>query len=562
MVHSSSSLNDAPGGGGNGSGGSRPRRPRTSLRVRNVAEGVVYHLVFEGDVQRLSGRQLRHHLAQICRIPPAEQELLVRGAVFAADVLGSAVGLQQDDTVELVRREGGYTTTDVSAAAAELAPFQKKNRGYSAATASSLRPSTDAGTMSPEALNNDDVGNGERGTSFPSPTATTVRSSVPPPHTRSSSTSRQDPGLRRGGAAEAHVAYAASSMGSTATSTTRIAPSPERLIEQHRQPPVQRPHCHDSMQDGSQLQLWTSATTLSSFPAGGLDGEGESPRPHMPSKAAARSAPPLPPLSHHQHRPAAQLLRPHSVERSPLNSSAYYGDSGVHRPSYEVPSPYEQQRRRPPERVLEEREAVEYAHHAFSPPPPQSQPYGTRNGLNQSHMDRRQSGSSGVSRPRPSYSFDTSTAAAVAGETPPPSHLDPSVLQHHSVISAAPARYIPVRADDLETLLDEQDYIWQMEEYRFRTERLNRLNALQNRQRELAFEAARYDQAVAVVSRQLQRERRKLTELQDAMSQHTSSLNRSRKRSAKEGCARCGGVESYEDEGGDDAASEVIEVDI
>ncbi|CBZ28305.1 conserved hypothetical protein [Leishmania mexicana MHOM/GT/2001/U1103] len=90
-------------------------------------------------------------------------------------------------------------------------------------------------------------------------------------------------------------------------------------------------------------------------------------------------------------------------------------------------------------------------------------------------------------------------------------------------VSAPVARSAVIRADELETILDEQNYIWQMEEYRFRTERQKRLTALQHRQHELTLESARYDQAVAEVERQLARERQRLEELQRVMAHNATT---------------------------------------
>ncbi|CAG9576811.1 conserved hypothetical protein [Leishmania major strain Friedlin] len=90
-------------------------------------------------------------------------------------------------------------------------------------------------------------------------------------------------------------------------------------------------------------------------------------------------------------------------------------------------------------------------------------------------------------------------------------------------VSALVARGAVIRADELETILDEQNYIWQMEEYRFRTERQKRLTALQHRQHELMLESARYDQAVAEVERQLARERQRLEELRQMMARNATT---------------------------------------
>lgn len=529
-----SSSSNSPNGGGEDPG---RHRPRMSLRVRNMAEGVVYHLVFEGDVRRLSGRQLRHHLAHICHIPPAEQQLFVRGERFTADMLGAAVGLQQEDIVDLMRGEplnerDPKSNSSISVpAAVGLSAGRNGRRSRSiAATASSLRPSTDAGTLSPEAPNdNDDDAYPRRGRTHPHTAAGTAMSYV------------------RGAAA----AHPTSSVGSTATTNTRKAPSPERLVEQQEQSrrphPSPRPspqqrqqgrqqHYDGSMQDDSKLPLWTSATTLSSFSGSRRDrydaynnNNGQSPRPQAPPHY---KAPP------HSTYPSPPQPQPLNAEPSPNDSSVFYS-ANHRRPSYEVPLPHQhQQRQQQRQQQLQQ----------------QQQGCGARNGLNQSRMEHVRGASPlsfSSSPPLPTYSssfFDANDTASQRG----------------GAVAAArtpQARYVPVCADDLEMLLDEQDYIWRMEEYRFRTERLNRLTALQNHQRELAFEATRYDQAVAVVSSQLQRERRKLAELQEAMSHHTDSLNRfsrlDEKSHMQHGLSSTDGGEEE-----DDHMSEVIDVDV
>ncbi|KPI89934.1 hypothetical protein ABL78_1006 [Leptomonas seymouri] len=546
--------------------------PRTSLRVRNVSEGVVYHLVFEGNLQRLSGRQLRHHLAQICHVPPSEQHLFVHGAAFPAMALGASVGLRQDDTVELVRASDHRGSSGGGAGRSPSLP--NAHRGQSAVAASSLRPSTDAQTMSPASPYDDTYG-GVRGFAQPLP-----------PNSSPAFPSRQ-PTLGGGGAA---------AVGHTATPNSLIAPSPNRLIEgswsPHRAQRQQQPYQHgdvrtsrqprsaetrrslptaegaslqfqqqqqhqqeqqgtESTQDDSQLPLRTSATNLSLLPGGYQTEEGGSPHPHMPSKGAGSgpARPPDPP--------------PPIAERSRVDASEYYDSSGYYRPSYEVPSPYEPQRRRPrpsqqhPQRAYDLQAERMPVHPSSDHPAQRQQQDGTRNGLNQSRMGPVLSGSASVGRTHRSPLLSSSLPL----QAPPPFPCAAEALQHHSAHPAATAgapsaRYASIRADDLATLLDEQDYIWRMEEYRFRTERVNRFTALQNRQRELAFEAARCDEAVAEVAGQLQRERRKLMELQEAMSRRATSLGRFNKRIGGGGLSR-----RAEDNAGDGDGVEVVDAD-
>jgi hypothetical protein len=52
---------------------------RVTLRVRNIREAVVYHLMFDGDVGRLTGAQLKAHIQSICGIPQDQQILTFNG---------------------------------------------------------------------------------------------------------------------------------------------------------------------------------------------------------------------------------------------------------------------------------------------------------------------------------------------------------------------------------------------------------------------------------------------------------------------------------------------------
>ncbi|KAK7195930.1 hypothetical protein NESM_000526100 [Novymonas esmeraldas] len=458
----------------------RSPRPRTSVRVRNVVAGVVYHLVFEGDVRRLSGRQLRHHLARISHVPPSEQQLFVHGQMFEPDANGAAVGLQEDDVIDLVQiaADGGL---DV----------RGPRGGASAAAVSSPRPSTNTGTLSPEAprqgyshpLNG--VGPGERGAG--------------------------------GGSASASMASAAS---------TRRAPSPDRLVSAAAPPPppppppqhnhswldvadarpprslaaevhqsrgahpaesLPYPHRAPQLNDSS-LPLWTSATTLSSLPSG-ADGHrsrdvAASPRPRMPAETQASLQPP-PPLT---YAPSA------SKEHRRL------------RPSYEVASP-------PPPLHTSPSPTYDPLTEALwaSPPPPPHGGHGAHAtpaaGLNHSRYDDH-------------YDGDVGELVHRRGTPSPPTHPRASGTAVRSGSGG-----VVIRADELHTILDEQNYVWQMEDYRFRTERQNRLVALQQRQRELTFESVRYDEAVAEVERQLARERQRLVELQRAMLGHHTTAS-------------------------------------
>ena len=52
---------------------------RSTLRVRNVRESVVYHLLFDGDIGKLTGLQLKTHVNAICGVPVDQQILTYNG---------------------------------------------------------------------------------------------------------------------------------------------------------------------------------------------------------------------------------------------------------------------------------------------------------------------------------------------------------------------------------------------------------------------------------------------------------------------------------------------------
>ncbi|KAG5501088.1 hypothetical protein GH5_04682 [Leishmania sp. Ghana 2012 LV757] len=479
--------------------GCRPPRPRTSLRVRNVAAGVIYHLVFEGDLHRLSGKQLRHHLTRISHVPPAEQQLFVRGQSFTENTTGAAVGLREGDVVDFVQTIADARDHD----------GRGNHRGSkSAGTASSLRPSTDAGTLSPLMP--------RHGSFIPQGIRVTD--------------------------GEGSVSSASVPMASTAAASPRRAPSTDRLIsaapssveggrgqatkpldlayEPRTGPPPQerRP----APLSDSSLPLWTTATTLSSVPSGhwpnGGSGDAESPRPQMPAQLQSRPAqgypqtagppyaypPPSPP-------PPGYLARPSASQCDRRRQ-----------PSYEVmtpPPPMSQRSQAPLASVSPLNASAAVAqrpepagHHGVYAAPAA--------GLNYSHCDDHRSCFREQVGRDPSPSQHAQQPQVVLPPvTSLPLHDGPT-----SLVPAPVTRGAVISADEMQTILEEEEYVWQMEAYRFRTERLNRLTALQRRQRELALESTRYDQAMAEVERQLARERRKLDELEQAMA-HNATIS-------------------------------------
>nr|CAJ2475922.1 unnamed protein product [Leishmania braziliensis] len=468
-------------------------RPRTSLRVRNIAVGVIYHLVFEGDVQRLSGKQLRHHLARISHIPPEEQQLFVHGQLFAPNTIGAAVGLHAEDVLDLVQ---------IAKDGRDHNGRGSRDGGDSMATVPSPRPSTEAGTLSP-----------------------TIS-------WQGNSRSVDPRTMRRGGGAGS----ASASMASSASASTRRAPSPNLLVnappspakgaqgqttagdDLAREPLPQQ--LHPAPLNDSSLPLWTSATTLSSLPsenwANGGSGNAESPRPQMTARCTSRSAQgstqaAVPPYAYPQPSPLPPELR---AQPSGSRSDRF------RRSSYEIasPPPSMQQRWRVP-------------HDSPSPlsaPPPLTSRSGSASrrgvyaapaaGLNYSHHDDHQSNFCEQASGGPLLSQRAPQQQQVYRPRAASSALH-NGLPH---VAASIPHSAVIRADELETILDEENYIWEMEAYRFRTERQKRLTALQHQQHELELESTRYDQAVAEVERQLARERRKLAELQQAMEQNAT----------------------------------------
>ena len=65
---------------------------RVTLRVRNIREAVVYHLMFDGDVGRLTGSQLKAHIQSICGIPQEQQILTFNGLNVTNETTGYDLG--------------------------------------------------------------------------------------------------------------------------------------------------------------------------------------------------------------------------------------------------------------------------------------------------------------------------------------------------------------------------------------------------------------------------------------------------------------------------------------
>ncbi|ESS66006.1 hypothetical protein TCDM_05485 [Trypanosoma cruzi Dm28c] len=80
---------------------SAPGEQQCTLRIRNPAADVVYHLVFEGNIRKLTGAQLRLHLEAICLIPAEQQVLTFNGVPVENTSTGASLGLHNKAVLEL-----------------------------------------------------------------------------------------------------------------------------------------------------------------------------------------------------------------------------------------------------------------------------------------------------------------------------------------------------------------------------------------------------------------------------------------------------------------------------
>ncbi|EKF26618.1 hypothetical protein MOQ_009682 [Trypanosoma cruzi marinkellei] len=80
---------------------SSPGEQHCTLRIRNPAANVVYHLVFEGNIRKLTGAQLRLHLEAICLIPAEQQVLTFNGVPVEYKSTGASLGLHNKAVLEL-----------------------------------------------------------------------------------------------------------------------------------------------------------------------------------------------------------------------------------------------------------------------------------------------------------------------------------------------------------------------------------------------------------------------------------------------------------------------------
>lgn len=105
---------------------------RTTLRVRNMRESVVYHLMFDGDVRRLTGTQLKDHVASVCGIPSSQQILTFNNFQVTNESSGFDLGLHDGCTLLLDTMSRGprRSQSNVSNAAGSTTT-QNNNNNYS-----------------------------------------------------------------------------------------------------------------------------------------------------------------------------------------------------------------------------------------------------------------------------------------------------------------------------------------------------------------------------------------------------------------------------------------------
>ena len=100
---------------------------RTTLRVRNLRESVVYHLMFDGDVRRLTGTQLKEHVASVCGIPAAQQILTFNHFQVTSETSGFDLGLHDGCTLLLDTVSRGPRRSQSSLASGSMT--QNPNNG-------------------------------------------------------------------------------------------------------------------------------------------------------------------------------------------------------------------------------------------------------------------------------------------------------------------------------------------------------------------------------------------------------------------------------------------------
>ncbi|ESL10620.1 hypothetical protein TRSC58_01644 [Trypanosoma rangeli SC58] len=147
--------------GANLSSASPPVEHHSTLRIRNPDSGVVYHLVFEGNLRKLTGAQLRLHLEGICLIPAEQQRLTFNGIPVENTSTGASLGLHDRALLEL----------HIAGAARQVPPLQSGGR-------SDVRRGERYAHSAEEHLNHSERSEQPRG---PNKSATTVLQRTPTP---------------------------------------------------------------------------------------------------------------------------------------------------------------------------------------------------------------------------------------------------------------------------------------------------------------------------------------------------------------------------------------------
>lgn len=84
---------------------------RATIKIRNVRESVVYHLLFDGDIGKLTGAQLKTHINAICGVPTEQQLLTYNGLPLHNTSSGYSVDLKPGGMLlmDYVDRAGSAT---------------------------------------------------------------------------------------------------------------------------------------------------------------------------------------------------------------------------------------------------------------------------------------------------------------------------------------------------------------------------------------------------------------------------------------------------------------------
>lgn len=519
---------------------------RATVRVVNAVEGVVYHLVFDGNIRRVSGRQLRRHIQRVSHIPAEAQVLLVGDAVLPNDsTTCGKMGLDPQNAVVELR----YSTDAI-----------REHSGIVASPSSSSRPSTAAGTLPLPQQNVTGPSVWSSGPPPPLPaTPTGVAITGDVEHRRS--TLRGQQGTTSAPVSSSYSTYAA-----------RRVVAPDQLAEEglpHRSSgsPGAAPsnangrqaRSHPEVSEMLSTTILNPPTTLDSFLTGDAAIGSDSPHPRYGRDTTASSA-------------AAAINQSLDPGRGRPLAGAAPLPNQRRSISYEVPTPPRLMEQREPyyphgesdwpaiphRRVSPGRKSSPLLypsdasyhcgyHHYHQPQHRHSDhlldgPAPTSVGLNYSTVDPMVSPSYEESSPLVGDREMRRAASAALQRPPHPSlqrsggggglavpYAAPDLWQgnmddrHHFHDSRYDISSAQLSADNLTAFYDDQNHIWEAEAQRFGNERATRLTALENQRRVLVSEAARYDAEVAMLNDRITREWQKLDELQQVLVASTSA---------------------------------------